>query len=171
MLIKRKHPLEVIKSLDSVYKKEPYELTFVGDGTLKDEILHFNSIHPSPRRLTLPGRLKRGDVIDHLKKCQVFVMISEQEIFGLVYLEAMALGLIPIGSRGEGIDGIIEDGVNGFLCKPGDADDLSAIIKKIKGLSESELLQISQNARKTAIAYSDYNVAKKYIDNLIDDIV
>ena len=42
-------------------------------------------------------------------------MISQGEAFGLVYLEAMARGCITIASRGEGFDGIIKDGINGFL--------------------------------------------------------
>ena len=41
-------------------------------------------------------------------------MISKNEAFGLVYLEAMLAGCI-VASR-NGIDGIIIDGYNGFLC-------------------------------------------------------
>ena len=44
--------------------------------------------------------------------------------FGLVYLEAMARGCITVASRDEGFDGIIQDGVNGFLCKSGDETEL-----------------------------------------------
>ena len=45
----------------------------------------------------------------------VWIMISKNETFGLVYLEAMARGCITIGSRNQGIDGVINHGVNGFF--------------------------------------------------------
>lgn len=46
-----------------------------------------------------------------------FIMISKNEAFGLVYLEAMSAGCITIASRGEGFDGVIIHGVNGFYVK------------------------------------------------------
>ncbi len=50
------------------------------------------------------------------------VMNSRNEAFGLVYFEAMARGCIIITSRKEGFDGIIQDGVNGFLFKASDSN-------------------------------------------------
>lgn len=41
-------------------------------------------------------------------------MISRNETFGVVYLEAMAAGCITIASRNVGYDGIIVDRVNGI---------------------------------------------------------
>ena len=60
--------------------------------------------------------MKREEVIRQMDNHDVFVMISRNETFGLVYLEAMARGCITIASRNEGFDGVIEHGVNGFLC-------------------------------------------------------
>ena len=51
-----------------------------------------------------------------LGQSDVFVLPSVNETFGMVYLEAMSQGCIPIGTSGEGIDGIIENGKNGYLC-------------------------------------------------------
>ena len=113
------------------------------------------------------GRIPRDEIIDFLKQSDVFVMISKGEIFGLVYLEAMALGLIPIGSKNEGIDGVITDEENGFLCKAGDVDELVTIIKKIKRMSPESLKEMSDKAKQTANDYSDENVAKKYLNSLL----
>ena len=82
----------------------------------------------------------------------------------------MAMGVIPIGSRGEGIDGVIIDGENGFLCKPGDVDELKEIIAKIKSLPSNELRRLSANAQKTAQEYSDYNCAYRYIEQIVNHI-
>lgn len=96
-------------------------------------------------------------------------MISKAEIFGLVYLEAMAKGCIVIASRNEGIDGIIKDGVNGFLCKAGNVDELSSIISKIKSMSQDELCAISKSAVETAREMTDYKVAERYINSVINE--
>ena len=71
-----------------------------------------------------------AQVVEHLKNSAVFIMISRKETFGLVYLEAMATGCITVAARGEGFDGIIEDGVNGFLCEAGNVAELTEIIRK-----------------------------------------
>lgn len=44
-----------------------------------------------------------------------FLMFSVQEMFGLVYLEVMVLGCVVIGYQGWGIDGVVEESVNGYL--------------------------------------------------------
>ena len=96
-----------------------------------------------------------------------FIMISRNETFGLVYLEAMARGCITIASRDEGFDGIIEDGTNGFLCKAGDVEELTTIIRKIKAMSHAARKRISEDAMTTAKELTDENVAKMYLEALI----
>ena len=93
-------------------------------------------------------------------------MISKGEAFGLVYLEAMARGCITIGSKNEGIDGVIEHGVNGFLCEAGSVECLTKLILHINTLSSSQKLEISKNAMKTAKGLTDNMAAQKYISAL-----
>lgn len=165
-LIPRKHPTEVLRVLEKVYSKEDFSMTYVGDGQCRSEIEEVYKNQGEHGTLSFTGRIPRKEVIGHLLKSNVFIMISSAEIFGLVYLEAMALGLIPIGSRGEGIDGIIKDGENGFLCKAGDEEELELILNRLKNMNPDEISRLSNNARITAMEYSDYNVAKKYIKNI-----
>ena len=97
----------------------------------------------------------------------IFIMISKNETFGLVYLEAMATGCIPIASRDEGFDGIIRDGENGFLCEAGNVEELAKIIDKINLMSSNELQKISQKAIETAKRFTDKEVARRYIEDVI----
>ena len=94
----------------------------------------------------------------------VFVMVSENETLGLVYLEAMAQGCIPIGSRGEGIDGIIVSGQNGYLVNPNKENDLRSILLEISNLSYNEKANMARQAYDTARIMTSYNMAKKYIN-------
>lgn len=166
-LIERKHPAAVLAALARVYPEGNFTLTYIGDGAEKEHIekLHCQLGNIGVVRFT--GRIPREEVIKYLKEADVFVMISKGEIFGLVYLEAMALGLVPIGSKKEGIDGIIHDGENGFLCEAGNVDELTSVLRRIKDLTTEQLEMLSQQAKKTANVYSDANVAKSYIDYLL----
>ena len=109
------------------------------------------------------GHIPRNEVLNILDESECMIMISKNETFGLVYLEAMGRGCITIGSKNQGIDGVIIDGVNGFLCNEGDQEELQNIIKKINFLSSEERQQISQNAIDTVKKLTDFEAAKKYI--------
>ena len=165
-LINRKYPVVVIESLHQSYQQESFEITYIGEGDDKKKVQQRFDDLGCKGKLTFTGRIPREEVIQYLKQSDVFVMISKGELFGLVYLEAMALGCITIAGRHEGIDGIIEDGVNGFLCEAGDASELASIITRIRNMSPDELRAMSVRAKETANAYSDVNVANNYIIEL-----
>ena len=165
-LIARKYPRTIVQSLNKVYPDGNYKMTYIGDGAERELIEKDLAQMPIKGEVMFTGRIPREQIIDHLRSADVFVMISKSEIFGLVYLEAMALGVIPIGAKNEGIDGIVQDGINGFLCKAGDADELCSVLNKIRKMDSGSLTVVSQNAKETAQRYSDANVAKEYLNAL-----
>lgn len=167
-LIARKYPSAIVTALSRVYPQGGYKMTFIGDGAEKPVIEEEHQRLGSIGELCFTGRIPREEIIEYLKEADVFVMISIGEIFGLVYLEAMALGLIPIGSRDEGIDGVIRDGENGFLCQAGNVDELTSVINRISQIPREQLQKISENAKKTAFEFSDEGVAKNYLDVLMN---
>lgn len=165
-LIKRKYPIKIIEALNRVFGRDNFQLTIVGTGNEERKMRQMVTRLDMRERVVFCGRLQRDIVKEELLKSECFIMISEAETFGLVYLEAMANGCIVIASKEEGMDGIIKDGYNGFLCKSGDATELSMIISKIRQLSRSEKVIISQNAIDTAMHMTDAKMAQEYINNL-----
>lgn len=87
-------------------------------------------------------------------------MISTNEIFGLVYLEAMAASCLTIASKDGGVDGIILNNDNGFLCCEGNDKELKEIVETITKYDNNVLKQIIKRGYETVKEYSDYNVAK-----------
>ena len=162
-LIRRKHPVTVIESLYQSYRQKPFEMTYIGEGDDRKLVQQRFDALGCNGKLTFTGRIPRDGIMEYLKRSEVLVMVSEGAIFGLVYLEAMAFGCITIAARHEGVDGIIEDGVNGFLCEAGNADELASIISRIRNMSAEELGRISLKARQTAMDYSDTRVAETYL--------
>lgn len=164
-LIQRKYPDIIIESIQSHYNElSNYSLDLYGEGIMKSDL---ENIIIDKTKISLKGRKSREELIKAYDKADVFIMISKNEVFGLVYLEAMARGCITIASRGEGMEGIIKDGVNGFLCNAGDKTDLIRVLDRIDNLSIEDKLKISQNAINTASKYTDKNVAIDYINNII----
>ena len=72
------------------------------------------------------GYLKPQEMNDELSGAWVQVVPSLwDEPFGIVAIEAMARGAAVVASGSGGLREIIEDGVDGFLVPPGDADAFS----------------------------------------------
>ena len=163
-LIARKHPIQVLYGLEKSKSLDKYSLTYVGEGVERNKIQ--KSIDNSSLRglVDLKGNLKRIEVLNCLDQADCFIMISQGETFGLVYLEAMGRGLITIASKGEGMDEIIKDGENGFFCSPGNPNELAKVIDRINALSVNERTRISENAIKTAKQFSDKAVAVNYLN-------
>lgn len=113
------------------------------------------------------GKISREDVMKEMHQAQIFTMISHGETFGMVYIEAMLQGCITIASYGEGFDGIIQDGVNGFLCNAGDDKMLKRIYDKIEAMSIDERNKIGQNAIDTALGFSESAVAERYLKDVL----
>lgn len=164
-LIERKYPIKVVAALNNVYSDAPYHLNYIGKHEfVYPEVKRYVDEHCLNDKVDFVGQVPRDEIIRYYDQADCFIMISRDEVFGLVYLEAMSRGCITIASRNEGMQGIIEDGVNGFLCEAGNGEELASIIKRINSLSAEEKNAISQKARETAVRLSDYNVAKTYID-------
>jgi glycosyltransferase involved in cell wall biosynthesis len=73
----------------------------------------------------------RGDVPALFADCDVKVLPSHWEGFGLVLLEAMASGRPVVASRVGAIPEIMVDGETGFLVAPGDADHLARALVEV----------------------------------------
>lgn len=161
--MKRKYASCLVPAISNVYKDEQFTITFVGDGDDKKQIIGKANECRCIDNVHFTGRIPRNEIFSLLDQSDVFIMISKIETFGLVYLEAMARGCIVVASKNEGMDGIIQHGVNGFLCKAGDEVELQHIIEYIKQMTPEQLNNMSVESIKTAKQYTDYNVARDYI--------
>jgi glycosyltransferase involved in cell wall biosynthesis len=95
------------------------------------------------------GTMSRSELLMHMAAADVLVLPSLAEGFGLVALEAMAVGTPAILTpRTFGAD-VVEHGVNGWITEAGDSNALSSLLTQISQDRES-LASVSDNARETA---------------------
>ena len=167
-MLTRKHVDAIIRAYAEVYKEDKKaNLRIVGGGQEEENLKKLVVELGLADSITFVGKIPRSDVMEEMHNAQVFTMISHGETFGMVYIEAMLQGCITIASYGEGFDGIIQDGVNGFLCKAGDAEMLKGIYEKIEAMSIDERNKIGQNAIDTALGFSEAAVAERYLNDAL----
>ena len=79
----------------------------------------------------------RADVASLMADCDLLVIPSEEEPFGRVALEAMAVGRAVVGTSAGGLKEVVQDGVTGLLVPPRDVAALSAGMRRL--LSDAPL--------------------------------
>lgn len=83
--------------------------------------------------------VKKEDLIKVYRNNDIFLMPSIHETFGRVYAEAMTQGLPVIYSKGQGFDGIFDEGCVGYSAPPMDAgfiaDRIADITDNYSGIS------------------------------------
>lgn len=168
-LVRRKHPDILIKAINDAFNGEDFHITFVGEGQEKKKLEQLVKKLNLADKVSLQGRSPRKEVFKMMQETDCFVMLSSPETFGLVYIEAMSMGCITIGSRGEGIDGTIIHGENGFLCQPGNQKELLELLLELSTYSKEELQKVSEKAILTASKLTDDQVARFYIDTVLNN--
>lgn len=164
-LINRKYPCEVAEAL--INSNINFDLSYIGTGRKETNLRRIKARLRGGSQINLLGRRSREDVADLLKDSECFIMISKDETFGLVYLEAMAKGCIVIASKNEGMDGIIINGENGFLCEAGNTKELESILKHIQTMTPAQKKLMAEKAIQTASNLTDKRVGQEYLSNIL----
>ncbi|MCD7824197.1 MAG: glycosyltransferase [Oscillospiraceae bacterium] len=128
-LVEEKHPLELIKYFQRLYKKDDsYRLIIVGKGELKEPLqalIEENELNSYVRYFE---SIPNNQIWELYRIASAFVNLNRQEIFGMVLLEAMYYKVKVVAWHAPGPDYIIQDGVSGFLVS--DEDSLIEAIEK-----------------------------------------
>lgn len=160
-LIKRKNVDKCILCLQDLSLKVSFDI--YGSGP---ELPYLQKLAQESRcsaNITFHGQVAHEKIADIMENGDIFIMTSVGETFGLVYLEAMAFGNIVIGSRNEGIDGVIVDGENGFLVEPYNIEELVNCLESIFRMDKEKYAEITQNANLTAKKYTEEKMGRKYL--------
>ncbi len=150
-LIKRKNVDSLLEA--KKIANSDYYLVIVGDGPLFKK-LNKKVEDENIRDVIFAG--SRDDVENIIPSCDVLILPSFSESFGLVLIEALACGKPVIGSDVGGISEIINENV-GLLVNPKKVSSISKAIDKI--ISDDELRTVlSMNARNRAKDFAEVTI-------------
>jgi 1,4-alpha-glucan branching enzyme len=126
-----------------------YKLILVGDGEERMSIKRKVNELGIKNKVKMLGYIPVSLLQKLYAEAEILVLPSIVEPFGIVVLEAMASGCIPIVTKSAGVAELIENNKDGLLVEP---NDVEALCYKIKYLiNNSELRRImAKNARKKA---------------------
>ena len=99
-------------------------LKIIGGGVLQDKLEKLVEEQGIKNQVVFLGRISRQSVVEELQKSKVFVLPSDYETFGVVYVEAMACGLPIIGTKNGGSEDIIRES-NGILIERDNVEELA----------------------------------------------
>jgi len=165
-LIERKKITDILNALALLDKKIRWTYIIAGEGDERKKLEQSARTLGIGDRVEFLGKVSRLEAINLMKKSHVFLLLSKYETFGLVYLEAMAAGNIVIGSKNEGIDGIIEHPENGFLCEPGNINQLKQTIEHILSLPGKNVESLIKKAFAVVRNYTEEQAAESYLRHI-----
>lgn len=128
---------DVIKVFAIVSKQVACKLLLIGDGPERTNIELLSREMGVDDRVTFLG--KQEQIEEILSVCDLFLLTSETESFGLAALEAMACEVPVISTNTGGIPEVNIEGVTGFLSNIGDVEEMAK--NALKLLKNDELLK------------------------------
>jgi glycosyltransferase involved in cell wall biosynthesis len=145
------------------------DLILAGDGPERENLIRLAkelglsiTIRDSGTELTdtdtifLLGRADRNEMKSLMKGCELFVIPSRKESFGIVALEAFASGKKVVATHIGGLTEIVQEGINGYFVEAENSEDL------VRGIEKA----LSDNSRNIRIDLSDNTwerVSSKYL--------
>lgn len=127
----------------SELKHLDFEYWIAGTGEAKKDLTNFAHHLGIENKVKFLGYVE--DIPELLQKCDIFLIPSEWEGFGLAAVEAMNASLPLIVSKVNGLkDLVAEDGQDAFLVNP---KDYRSIAKYLEILIESRSLRLEMGTR------------------------
>lgn len=110
------------------------QLTLVGDGPILDSVR--SNVPAGTTNVSFEGRLSNEDLELRYRQAEVIVLPSRTklEAFGIVLLEGMIRGCVPVASNLPGVRDVVSD--VGLLAPPGDAGALRSVLRSLAASPE-----------------------------------
>jgi glycosyltransferase involved in cell wall biosynthesis len=139
-----------------------YHLTVIGDGPEMPKFKQELAREITEGTVKMAGWVTGKEVLRHLRRSEVSLLVSDSEGFCIALVEAMANGCTPVVTDiRSGNKQLVSDGENGFIVPVGDID---AFVEKITYLANNrpKLLEFRQKAWETGRQYSVERMVDAY---------
>lgn len=150
---------DVVKVFSKVVKKIPSKLILIGDGPERVNIERECRESEFCDQIRFLG--KQEAVEEILSVCDLFVLPSETESFGLAALEAMACQVPVITTNTGGSPELNVHGITGFMSNVGDVDDMAKNAIYILE-DEDRLKKFKKQALQHALTYDIRFIMPRY---------
>ncbi len=170
--VQRLHPRKgmeyLIDAIPIILDKKPSaQFVIVGKGSEKAKIEKKIEILHIENNVKLVGFVPDSELPHYYANCDLFVLNSLYEAFGIVLLEAMASGKPVVATTVGGVPEVVMNGKTGFLVSPRKPKQLAEA--SIKILQDPEMKQKMGNSGLNRVLkrFSWDSIVKKYLNAYI----
>jgi glycosyltransferase involved in cell wall biosynthesis len=157
IFVGRLQPQKNLFNLIEAVSDNNLTLDIYGNGELYDELLaHAKKLNA---KVNFMGVVPNNELPDIFNRYRYYILPSFYEGMPKTLLEAMACGLVCIGTNVEGINEIIDDGVNGYLAKGTTPQVLAETINRALQLPDDRITQ--EAVRRIRDGFSLQTVAEQ----------
>ena len=135
--VEKKGYPDLIAALARMPESPAWRFVHVGGGPLIAELRELAERAGIADRTQWAGAIARPELLARLRAADLFVLAcrvardGDRDGLPNVLLEAQSQGLPCVATRVSAIPELIEDGVTGLLCPPGDPDAFAAAIERL----------------------------------------
>ena len=160
----------VLQALPAVLEKIPNAVYVIAGPGNDDRVNQILDGDPNLRKsVTILGGVSDEQKNDLYNLCDVFILPSKNEGFGIVFIEALACGAEVIASDGYGCREGLYDGVLGKLVDPDNITDISN--RLCDSLSNSDNLETRKQIRAASLDVYGYDQWCDKIKKFIAEVV
>lgn len=121
-----------------------------------------------PEGIHFLGLKNTNELAEYYNLCDVFVMPSRFEAYGLVFAEALIYGLPIIGRDAFSMSDFVNGGENGYLLKSNSSEELAMLMESAI-LNDELRKRVISNRESYIEQYSWQSVVKRMLDTMKQD--
>jgi len=157
--------IEALPKVLEVHKELVYML--VGEGEDLARVKSLVERSSLQGNVVFVGPVLARELVDYYNICDLFIMPSRGEGFGIVYLEALACGKPVVAGNKDGSRDALLNGELGFLVDPDDVDEIAHIIIRILKKEVPARLISSDNLRERVLEIYGFESFKNRVFSVV----
>jgi 1,2-diacylglycerol 3-alpha-glucosyltransferase len=142
-------------------RRDDLQLVIAGRGRVEDELHKLSEELRLGNRVRFTGFIPAEDLPGLLNSVDIFVMPSEAELLSISTLEALACGRPVIVANALALPELVNDDVNGYRFKPGEARDLVRCMELLADHPE-RWREMGTASREIALPHDLDNTIRKF---------
>jgi len=129
------------------------QIEIVGGGDQKRNLEHLADTLGIRAQVTFTGYVTDEELRAAYSRATLFAMPSIAELQSIATMEAMASGLPVVAADAMALPHLVHDNNNGYLFRPGDAQDMADKITRVLNLPAAELESFKRESLKMIAAH------------------
>jgi glycosyltransferase involved in cell wall biosynthesis len=147
-------------AIEAVARNDAVSLVIAGEGGERPALERRAAELGVAGRVRFIGPQPRERVVELFRAADASIISSSWENFPHAVVEALAAGTPVLATATGGVAEVVEDGVNGLLVPPGDADALAAAVRRF--FADAELrARLRERAAPSVAAYAPERVFER----------